>query len=118
MKKTIKRSIVDPMGLNTGIAISDVHLEFKPENDEIRINGYISASRNMVFPFEQCLEPEIYADIMDTNQHPHLLGTAEGRHKGHFWTMRHNPFEINISQVSKNYAKWEAIGEVKIHVLF
>ena len=118
MKKTIKSSIVDPMGLNTGVIISDVYFELKPEKDEIRIKGYISAGRSTVFPFEQCLEPEIYADIMDNNQTPHLLGTVEGNIIGHFWVMRHNPFEISISHLSKNYGKWESIGEVKLHVLF
>ena len=114
LELSIQGIVRDPLGLQSGIQITQESFRFFPENDQILICGYFSSSRNLVFPAD-CLEPEIYGDIIDRDGK--LVRSVKGSHEGRFWINRKSPFQLNIKNVSES-VDWKEIDSVVLYVMF
>ena len=103
--------IQDPLGLNTGIKVTNVRSVLDRDEDSIMICGRMSGDRIVGLDSE----PDLQCDIV--NQKDQICLSACSVHQGVFAVTRKVTFTLQIRSVSK-YIDWDDIARLELYVIF
>lgn len=103
--------IHDPLGLNSGIKVTNVRSVLDREGDRIMITGRMTSDRIIGID----IEPELQCDVF--NQKDQVCLSACSVHQGVFAVTRKVTFSIQVEEVSR-YMKWDDIERISLYVIF
>ena len=103
-------SIDDPLGLDSGIRVTNVRCVLDRDNDRILISGRMSGNRILGLD----IEPDLQCDILKNDQ---VCLSACSVHQGVFAITRRVTFTTKIEAVSERVA-WNEINEIFLYVIF
>lgn len=107
----INTTIYDPLGLDTGIKVTNVRSVLDKEGDRIIITGRMTSDRIIGLD----VEPDLQCDVF--NQKDQICLSACSVHQGVFAVTRKVSFTIQVEEVSR-YIEWDDIAKINLYVIF
>ena len=104
--------IIDMLGVESGIQISNVKSLIEQGNNRIIIRGTMTADTKLIL---HGVEPEIMCDIFDV--YGRIIMCKEGVHHGLISVSRRTTFEVDIRDIDSEIS-WDDISEIQLSVIF
>lgn len=104
-------TVHDPLGIDTGIKISNLRSVLDRKGDRIVITGRMTGDRIVGID----VEPDLQCDII--NQQDQICMSVCSTHQGVFAITRKVTFTVQVEEVSR-YIEWDDIARISLYVIF